>query len=233
MNIEGTYTLQAPLEEVWQCLSDEAVLRQALPGLEQIKRLDKDVYEITLNVKQAPLAGRYTGRVTIDDLQYPYFCRFTITGEGEQQNCVNGDGVIHLNERNGNTILAYKGSLAFGNLSARLTVPMARGAAKHLTQQFFMALADQLRSRRGSSVATAEREEPVVQTRGDIIIIPPPELKEEDEAVPLTLKCVRLLGIGAHNPEEEQRWAKRIRQIGLISLFLFLVWVGTRLPRRK
>ena len=37
MEIEGTYTLQASPEEVWQCLMDTQVLRSAIPGVEQLE----------------------------------------------------------------------------------------------------------------------------------------------------------------------------------------------------
>ena len=44
---------------------------------------------------------------------------------------------------------------------------------------------------------------------------------------------VRQLGLGDNDPFLEQQWVNRLRRIGLVSMLLFFVWVGTRLPRRS
>jgi len=41
---------------------------------------------------------------------------------------------------------------------------------------------------------------------------------------------VRRLGLGEGDPVEEERWVKRVRRFGVLSILLLLVWVGTRLP---
>ena len=43
---------------------------------------------------------------------------------------------------------------------------------------------------------------------------------------------VRQLRLGDHDPFLEQQWVNRLRRMGLVSMLLFFVWVGTRLPRR-
>src|SRR6266700_3271642 len=43
---------------------------------------------------------------------------------------------------------------------------------------------------------------------------------------------VRQLGLGDNDLLLEQQWVNRLRRIGIVSMLLFLVWVGTRLPRR-
>ncbi len=44
MDIEGTYTLQAPPEEVWGCLKDQQVLQRTIPGVERIEALSEEKY---------------------------------------------------------------------------------------------------------------------------------------------------------------------------------------------
>jgi len=43
----------------------------------------------------------------------------------------------------------------------------------------------------------------------------------------------RLLGLGHGEPEQEQMWTNRLRRASTIVSLLFLVWVGTRLPRPR
>ncbi|GHO43602.1 CoxG family protein [Ktedonospora formicarum] len=221
MHIEGTYTLQASPEEVWQCLTDKEVLQQALTSLEQLEERENNRYGLALNIRQAPLAGIYTGQITITEQQYPYYCRFIIT-EGEGQRGIGGEGTLHLNERNGNTIIAYQGKLTFGKSVPSL---VARGAAKLLTQQFFITLAEQLRLKRSAASGGST-------TTNDIVLLTSHTSMNEQEPQSLALRFVRLLRIGKGNADEERLWATRLRQASILSALLILVWVGTRLPRK-
>lgn len=222
MNIEGTYTLQASPEKVWQCLTDKAVLRHALPGLTQIEERGKETYAVSFAIQQAPLAGTYTGQLTITDRHAPYYCHFTLEG-AETTNAISGEGTLHLNERHGNTVLAYKGNITFGQLVPPL---VTRGAAKLLTQQFFIALAEQLRQRQEQPASTHP------QTDDLIILSSQASAPNGEVAYPVSLKVVRLLRLGEGDPEQEELWATRLRQASILSGLLFLVWLGTRLPRR-
>jgi len=222
MNIEGTYTLQASLEDVWQSLTDKDVLLHTIPGLTHLEQLDNDTYAISVQVKYAPLMGMYTGHVTVIEQRGPYYCHITITGE-ERQNTIGGSASIHANERNGNTIINYSGTLAIGKSETLLPARVIAGAAKLFTQQFLNTLASYLRERMIMRPLNSEQEE--------MILVSPASMRQNISFPALTLRFVRLFGLGNGDPEEEIRWAQRIRRGGIAAGLLFLVWVGTRLPR--
>jgi uncharacterized protein len=224
MNIEGTYTLQASLEDVWQNLTDKDVLLRTIPGLTRLEQLDNDTYAISVQVKYAPLMGTYTGHVTVIEQRGPYYCHLTITGE-ERLNTIGGSASIHANERNGNTIINYAGTLAIGKSETLLPARVIAGAAKLFTQQFLNALAAYLRERMVMRPPNSEQEE--------MILVSPTSMRQNISYPALTLRFVRLLGLGNGDPEEEIRWAQRVRRGGIAAGLLFLVWVGTRLPRRR
>jgi carbon monoxide dehydrogenase subunit G len=225
MNIEGTYTLQASLEDVWQSLADKEVLLQTIPGLVRLEKLDNDTYAVSVQVKYAPLMGTYTGHVTVIEQRGPYYCHLTITGE-ERQNTVGGSASIHANERNGNTIINYSGSLAIGKSETLLPARVIAGAAKLFIQQFLNALAAYLRERNIIRPRNSELEE-------EMILVSPASMRQNTAFPALTLRLVRLFGLGKGDPEEEVRWALRMRRGGIAVGLLFLVWVGTRLPRSR
>src|SRR5206468_3712091 len=114
-------------------------------------------------------------------------CRIIISSEG-RQNTLKGSGVIRLSRNEDTTVLVYNGTLEFGRLGTRLPSLVARGAAKMLLQQFFSALADQVRANRnaqesarvGQAVKTEELGGAGVsvirQAGGNIVILPPPPL---------------------------------------------------------
>lgn len=231
MDIEGTYTLQASPENVWQCLMDQQVLRRAIPGVEQLEVLDEHRFAITLYVRQAPLIGSYHGQVTITEQHYPYYYHIAIEGEGPQST-INGEGVVHLNKRDENTVIAYKGTLNIGKLGTLLPPPLVKGTSKLLLQQFFTMLSEYLRTLAPSpsSIDLMEDTQDAAlseQLEGQIGILP-------IFAQPTTLlrTVVHGLNLGRGDPTVEELWVNRIKRAGILVGLLVLVWVGTRLPRR-
>ncbi len=222
MEIEGTYTLQAAPEEVWQCLMDKQMLLGSVPGIEQLERLDKQTHALTIRIKYAPLMGTYHGRVTITDRQYPSYYRVVVIGEEGQQNTINGEGVVHLNRHDNTTVITYRGTLNIGKLGTLLPPLVVKGGAKLLIQQFFTSLEVQLRAPSSHTSSLPESEEIV-------------SISTVKRAIPRTTilqRIVHLLRLGAGNPTQEEQWIQRIRRVGTASVLLFLVWVGTRLPRK-
>src|SRR3984893_9903196 len=155
MEIEGTYTLQASPEEVWQCLMDTQVLRSAIPGVEHLELHDDQKHSITLHIIHAPLTGSYHGKVAITEQHYPYYFCIIVEGNG-RQNTIGGEGTVHLNARGEHTVIAYKGTLHLGKPGVPLPSILVKGTAKLLLQQFFTALAGILRSTSSPSINEVE-----------------------------------------------------------------------------
>src|ERR1039457_3910873 len=144
MEIEGTYTLQAPQEDVWHCLMDAQALRRAVPGVEKLEVLGEYRHGITLDIRQSPLVGTYHGQVTVTDQHYPSNYSIAFEGEG-RQSTISGRGVVQLSTLGENTIVTYKGTVNAGKLATLLPAHVVKGTARLLSKQFFLAWASQLR----------------------------------------------------------------------------------------
>jgi hypothetical protein len=186
-------------------------------------------------LKQAPLKGTYQGRIVISERQHPYHYRITVDGEGRQI-ALNAAGSIVLNERHEGTIIAYRGELTLRKTNPLLRPALLRGAAKLLIQQFFTALAGQLRTR-PSYIAEA-----VIEARsgskdvGGKIVVMPTEGGNAAAAfsvLGIFQELAHRIWLGKGDPMQEKRWARRLQRVGLVAGLLFLVWVGTRLPSRR
>ncbi len=235
MDIEGTYTLQARPEEVWQCFMDQHMLLHIIPGMERLEKRDKDSYEIAVRIDYERLKGTYHGRLTIVEQHYPSHYRIVIDG-AEDQNNVNGAGSISLEGHGNTTIITYHGTLHLGKRGAFIPPALGKGAAKLFIQQCFTALADQIHTNNAGQkpLADGAGEIAVVkQPGGDIVILPTATRREQAPTQSICGKIVHLLKLGANDPHEEERWERRLRRISIISGLLLLVWLGTRLPRRK
>lgn len=225
MNIEGTYTFQSKLIDIRQSLTQQHVLQQAIPGLEKLEEVEKNLYAVSIHIKYPPLAGTYQGQVSIVEDERLAAYRFFIESSGGP-NTITGVGSIQLYERGDNTTVVYKGTLSLSKRGTRLTPIVTRGAVKLLIQQFFTTLSDKLRMEQKNSAAHG------VDYASDIVIrhyIP------VDQATPVSFayRIVRLLGLGRGDVVQEAVWTERVRQFALVTGFLLLVWIGTRLPRRR
>lgn len=233
MNIEGTYTFQASPEAVWRCLSDQQLLTRALPGIEGLERVSQAIYTVTLSINQTPLKGTYKERVTLSNYYAPYYCHIGIDGDN-----LNGDGIIQLRAHEHMTILNYKGSVRIGKLGALVPPALTRGITKLFLQQFFNEIAARLRDL--NHMESLSDEEVLIETSSisrrnttiPTVQVSPIAAQETLQNPPLLQKLVHLSGLGEGDPEQEVRWTTRIRRIGIASGLLFLVWIGTRLPRR-
>ncbi len=230
MNINGTYTLQAPPEVVWNLLMDLHTLQRSIPGMERLERMGEDRYAFTLHIKHAPLRGAYSGHVLVTKMEYPYSYHMQAEGEGIpatfQAKCE-----ITLTPLDENTVVAYKGTLLFSRANAQLNGSLVKGIVKVLIQQFFTAVAVHLRSTGYSYLHDSEDhitpiEVTHIQDRHS-------ESSTFQDKPSFLLLVVRQLGLGENDPLLEQKWVNRLRRAGFISMLLFFVWVGTRLPRRS
>lgn len=229
MNIEGTYTFQATPEDVWRCLSDQQFLTHALPGLDGLERKSEGIYTARLSLKQPPLKGTYTEKVTLSNYYAPYYCHIGIDGDN-----LSGDALIQLRPQHNLTIVNYKGEVRIAKLGALVPPAVISGITKLLLQQFFNEIATHLHDLRQDEIVSAEDIliDASSPSRNNATIHGVQTPIAPQATTSLLHKLVHLTGLGAGDPLEEARWASRIRRIGIASGLLFLVWVGTRLPRR-
>lgn len=227
MNIEGTYTLQAPPENVWHSLTDPQVLLSAIPGIERVEQIDECTFDVVLQLK-APFKGSYQGRVVLVDQHYPHHYKIEIHGKGHHNN-LDGTGSIYLDAQDDNTIITYKGILAADKPNSPLPPSILKGAFKHIAQQFFATLAAY--SRTHTAIPSSEEDTKVSSFDEEAIAASsnPPI----SQTTSILRRVIQWSGLGDGDPEQEARWETRIRRTGYIAFFLLLVWIGTRIPRKK
>jgi carbon monoxide dehydrogenase subunit G len=230
MDIDGTYTLQASPEVVWILLMDIETLQRTIQGIERLERTGEDTYAFTLHVKHAPFRGSYSGNAVATKLEYPYSYHMRAEGEGTP-GAFHAEWNITLTAHDENTVVTYQGSLHFSRANVLLPGPLVKGTIKVLIQQFFTAVADHLRSASYTYQNASEVHETQLEVsqidNGRTAISTFPDKPSFLHTI------VRQLGLGDNDPLLEQQWVNRLRRIGIVSMLLFLVWVGTRLPRRS
>jgi uncharacterized protein len=242
MNIEGTYTFQAPIEQVWKTLLDPEVLGRTLPGIENMKATGPDSYEATMQVGVAAVQGTYNGKVVILDKEAPSHYRLQAEGNGTR-GFVKAEGTVDLAQQNGNTIATYKGAAQLGGPIAGVGMRVLPGVAKMMINQFFGTIAEELHAQQEpapapqtppaatqtSAAATpkaakAPTAAPAVASSQPFAAQPvsaPPAMQLPVQLV----QIVRILKLSDGSEEDEQRWAQRLL-FGGIGLLLGLFLLG-------
>ena len=144
MRIQGTYTLHAPRERVWEALLDPAILAQSLPGCEELLPAGPEQYEMKMKVAMGMVNGLFTGRVRLTDQQEPESYALHLNGTGKI-GFVTGVGRFRLEEAGENqTTVDYEGEMQAGGLIAGVGQRLMDMSAKMMIKRFFASLDNQL-----------------------------------------------------------------------------------------
>ena len=94
MKVEGTFTIKAGKDRVWELMQDPDVLAACIPGCEKLEPSGEDTFAATLNVGVAGIKGRYQGTVAVADRDPPNGYRMIVEGKGGP-GFVKGEGTFY------------------------------------------------------------------------------------------------------------------------------------------
>lgn len=140
MKIEGTQTLAASRERVYQLLTDPTTLVKALPGCEQLEPAGPDTFRVKIKLGLAALSGSYEGTVKLSERRPPEQLRLTINSRG-RWGFADGDGTLSLEEQSEQTLVRYSGEVKVGGMIAAVGQRLLDGAARKVIGDFFRNLA--------------------------------------------------------------------------------------------
>jgi uncharacterized protein len=137
LELSGEYEIAAPRARVWELLNDPAVLKECIPGCEELTADGADAFAATVVLKIGPIKARFTGEVTLSDKIVPE--SYTITGEGKGGivGFAKGAAKVHLAEDGGSTTLTYDVTADVGGKIAQLGSRLIASTSKKLADQFF------------------------------------------------------------------------------------------------
>ena len=98
MDMTGEYRILAPRDRVWAALNDPEILKQAIPGCEELKRISDNELEASVRSKIGPVSARFSGKVTLSDLNPPESYRISGEGKGGAAGFAKGGANVSLAE---------------------------------------------------------------------------------------------------------------------------------------
>ena len=137
MDFTGEYKVPASRDKVWEALNDVGVLKLCIDGCEELNKDSDTEFSAKVTAKVGPVRAKFTGKVTLSDLDPPN--GYTISGEGQGgvAGFAKGGAIVKLVEDDGATILHYEAKAEVGGKLASVGSRLVEGVAKKTADDFF------------------------------------------------------------------------------------------------
>lgn len=137
MEMHDSQRIRAPRQVVYDALNDAEVLKQCIPGCEELEMISETEMTATVLLRVGPVKARFKGTVELSDLKPPE--SYTISGEGKGgvAGFAKGGATVQLTEDGEDTILKYDVNADIGGKLAQLGSRLIDSTSKKLAGQFF------------------------------------------------------------------------------------------------
>lgn len=220
MDMTGQHTIPAPRQTVWEALNDPDVLKQCIPGCEEIERTGDNGFTAKVSVKVGPVKAKFGGAVTLSDIDPPN--GYTISGEGKggAAGFAKGGAKVNLADADGGaaTVLSYAVNASVGGKLAQIGARLIDSTAKKYANDFFETFSEIAASRAGPVAAPVAAHHPAphhpTHHTEETTVAASNPLKEE----------MKRLGIPDENVYNGLHWAVMVSWGALLAgVVLFLV----------
>ena len=238
MKLEGTYTFEAPRDEVWKALMDPEVLAKVMPGCEKLEETGKNQYNAAMKIKVGPVQGNFQGSIKLLDINEPDSYGMEVDGKGPA-GFMKGKGTVRLEAQGASTIMHYGGEAQVGGRIASVGQRLLDSSAKAITRQSLDSLNEQIKARiqtNGGGLDEAETEEDSEEAHQAVPPTPPPkgEFQTLPPQGPSQLEFA--LGVGKHLLDDliapERRPILIGAGLGVLAFILFLNWWSNQIARK-
>jgi carbon monoxide dehydrogenase subunit G len=141
MDMTGEYRIAAPRAKVWAALNDAEILRQAIPGCDEIEKTSDTSFTAKVTAKVGPVKASFGGKVTLSDMDPPN--GYTISGEGSGgvAGFAKGGAKVALVDDGAGTLLTYAVDAQVGGKLAQIGSRLIDGTARKMAEEFFSRFA--------------------------------------------------------------------------------------------
>ena len=136
MKLDGTYTIAAPRERVYDKLRDPAYLKDCIPNCQSLDLQADGRYAARIQAGVGAVRGTFTGHVEITDEVAPASYRLVIDGSGGP-GFVRGEAVVSLTVVPEGTHVEVAGDGQVGGMIAGVGQRVLLPAGRMMMNKFF------------------------------------------------------------------------------------------------
>lgn len=137
MELQDEIRIPADRATVYAALNDPEILKQCIPGCEELVKHSDTELEAKVVLKVGPVKATFGGNVTLDSSEAPD--RFSLSGEGSggMAGFAKGGADVELIEEGDETILKYTAKADIGGKLAQLGSRLVTSTSRKLAGKFF------------------------------------------------------------------------------------------------
>ena len=122
---------------VFNALNDPEILKQSIPGCEELTQISDNEMEATVVVKFGPVKATFLSNVEIDPAAGPELFKLTGSGDAGIAGFAKGGADVHLSEQDDGTLLNYEVNIDISGKLAQVGSRLVEGTSKRLAKKFF------------------------------------------------------------------------------------------------
>jgi len=137
MEMQGSRELAITQEQAWEALNDPEILKQCIPGCDKVESTGPDAYAIGMALKIGPVSAKFSGKITLSDINPPESYTISFEGQGGPAGHGKGSAKVQLTPKGSGHTLSYSVQASVGGKVAQVGQRLIDGAAKSLAEDFF------------------------------------------------------------------------------------------------
>ncbi|HLI02258.1 MAG TPA: SRPBCC domain-containing protein [Acidimicrobiales bacterium] len=155
------FRVEIPVAAIWEFFEEPQQVARCLPGVEQIRVIDRDNVEVRATQSLGPLNATFEAKVSVLERQPSEHIRFQATGRSVRGAVGNlrADSTVRLSEIDGSTVVSVEGDVvlagALGSVGQKAVAKQAGKVTAAFADNLRRALAGDQASRPDGTVATA------------------------------------------------------------------------------
>ena len=153
MELKDEIRIPAPKSVVYEALNNPEILKECIPGCEELIQHSPENLEAKVVLKVGPVKARFAGEVELDTTDAPDGFALTGEGKGGAAGFAKGGATVQLAEEDGETILTYTAKADVGGKIAQLGSRLIQGTAKKLSGKFFTRFAEIVTSETSAEIS--------------------------------------------------------------------------------
>lgn len=153
MDMQGSRQLAVTQQQAWDALNDPAVLKTCIPGCDKVQASGENQYAIGMALKIGPVSAKFTGKITLSDINPPASYRLSFEGQGGPAGFGKGSAAVTLTPDTDGCELSYTVNATVGGKIAQLGQRLIDGAAKSMAEDFFKRFDSEMQRQHPESYA--------------------------------------------------------------------------------
>ena len=164
MDMQGQRVLRVTQAQAWDALNDAEILKSCIPGCDKFELTEPNVYNVGVAIKIGPVSAKFTGKVTLTDIQAPNSYALNFEAQGGVAGFGKGESKVSLHPHAEGCELQYTVHSTVGGKLAQLGQRLIDGAAKSLAEDFFKRFDEALQAKYPAAEVAAKPSETAPET---------------------------------------------------------------------